>query len=55
MKKLASYLLCGLLIVGCGMSNLGKGSLIGTGAGAVLGALSSSTCWQRMSWYTSCG
>ena len=38
MKKLASYLLCGLLIVGCGMSNLGKGSLIGTGAGAVLGA-----------------
>ena len=38
MKKIASYLLCGLLIVGCGMSNLGKGSLIGTGAGAVLGA-----------------
>ena len=38
MKKFASYLLCGLLIVGCGMSNLGKGSLIGTGAGAAIGA-----------------
>ena len=38
MKKIASFALCGLLIVGCGMSNLGKGSLIGTGAGAVLGA-----------------
>ena len=38
MKKIASFLLCGALIVGCGMSNLGKGSLIGTGAGALLGA-----------------
>ena len=38
MKKLASYFICSLLIVGCGMSNLAKGSLIGTGAGAALGA-----------------
>ena len=38
MKKIASILLCGVLVVGCGMSNLGKGSLIGSGAGAVLGA-----------------
>ena len=36
MKKIASILLCGVLVVGCGMSNLGKGSLIGSGAGAVL-------------------
>ena len=38
MKKIASFFLCGLLIVGCGMSNLGKGTLIGSGAGAALGA-----------------
>jgi len=38
MKKFASILLCGILVMGCGMSNLGKGSLIGSGAGAVLGA-----------------
>ena len=38
MKKIASILLCGILVMGCGMSNLGKGSLIGSGAGAVLGA-----------------
>ena len=38
MKKILSYFLCGALIVGCGMSNLGKGSLIGTGAGAAIGA-----------------
>ena len=38
MKKFASILVCAALVVGCGMSNLGKGSLIGSGAGAVLGA-----------------
>ena len=38
MKKIASFFLCGLLIVGCGMSNLGKGTLIRSGAGAALGA-----------------
>ena len=38
MKKIASILLCGILVMGCGMSNLGKGSLIGSGAGAVIGA-----------------
>ncbi len=38
MKKILSFVLCGALIVGCGMSNLGKGSLIGSGAGAVIGA-----------------
>ena len=38
MKKFASILLCGAILVGCGMSNLGKGALIGSGAGAALGA-----------------
>ena len=38
MKKVASILLCCTLIAGCGISNLGKGSLIGSGAGAALGA-----------------
>lgn len=38
MKKIATILVCGALVVGCGMSNLGKGSLIGAGAGAALGA-----------------
>ncbi|MBP3202022.1 MAG: OmpA family protein [Bacteroidales bacterium] len=38
MKKFASILLCCTLIAGCGISNTGKGSLIGSGAGAVLGA-----------------
>ena len=38
MKKIISIVLCGALIVGCGMSNLGKGALIGTGAGAAVGA-----------------
>ena len=38
MKKLASILLCCTLIAGCGISNTGKGSLIGSGAGAAIGA-----------------
>lgn len=38
MKKVISLLLCGMIVLSCGMSNLGKGSLIGSGAGAVLGA-----------------
>lgn len=38
MKKFASILLCCTLIAGCGISNTGKGSLIGSGAGAALGA-----------------
>lgn len=38
MKKFASILLCGAILVSCGMSNMGKGSLIGAGAGAALGA-----------------
>ena len=38
MKKFASVLLCCALIAGCGVSNTGKGSLIGSGAGALLGA-----------------
>ena len=38
MKKIISLLLCGVVVLSCGMSNLGKGSLIGSGAGAVLGA-----------------
>ena len=39
MKKFVLYCLCGLMIFsGCGMSNTGKGSLIGSGAGAALGA-----------------
>ncbi len=38
MKKFISILLCCTLIAGCGISNTGKGSLIGSGAGAVLGA-----------------
>ena len=38
MKKFLSILLCCSLIAGCGMSNTGKGSLIGSGAGAALGA-----------------
>ena len=38
MKKFASILLCGALLVSCGISNLGKGALIGSGAGAVIGA-----------------
>ena len=38
MKKFASILLCCALIAGCGISNTGKGSLIGSGAGAALGA-----------------
>ena len=38
MKKIASLLVCAALVLGCGMSNMGKGSLIGSGAGAVLGA-----------------
>ena len=38
MKKFLSVLLCGTIVLGCGMSNLGKGSMIGTGAGAALGA-----------------
>jgi len=38
MKKIVSFVLCGALIVGCGMSNLGKGTLIGSGAGAAIGA-----------------
>ncbi len=38
MRKFASLLLCGVLVLGCGISNTGKGSLIGSGAGAALGA-----------------
>ena len=39
MKKYILMFLCGTMIFsGCGMSNLGKGSLIGSGAGAALGA-----------------
>lgn len=38
MKKFASILLCCTLIAGCGISNTGKGSLIGSGAGAAIGA-----------------
>lgn len=38
MKKYLAIFLCGLILAGCGMSNTGKGSLIGTGAGAGLGA-----------------
>ena len=38
MKKVVSIALCGALLVGCGMSNLGKGALIGTSAGAAVGA-----------------
>ena len=39
MKKYVLMFLCGMMIFsGCGMSNLGKGSLIGSGAGAAIGA-----------------
>ena len=38
MKKLVSVLLCGAMLVSCGISNTGKGTLIGAGAGAALGA-----------------
>ena len=38
MKKLVSFLLCGAMLVSCGISNTGKGTLIGSGAGAALGA-----------------
>ena len=39
MKKYVLMFLCGTMIFsGCGMSNLGKGSLIGSGAGAAIGA-----------------
>ena len=39
MKKLVLMFLCGTMILsGCGMSNTGKGSLIGSGAGAAIGA-----------------
>jgi len=39
MKKYILMFLCGTMIFsGCGMSNLGKGSLIGSGAGAAIGA-----------------
>lgn len=38
MKKLVSFVLCGAILVGCGISNLGKGTLIGSGAGAAIGA-----------------
>lgn len=39
MKKFTTIFLCGaILLSSCGMSNLGKGSLIGSGAGAAIGA-----------------
>ena len=38
MKRFLSIILCCSLIAGCGISNTGKGSLIGSGAGAALGA-----------------
>ena len=39
MKKFVTIFLCGAMILsGCGMSNTGKGTLIGSGAGAAIGA-----------------
>ena len=38
MKKILSLLVCGALLVSCGMSRTASGSLIGGGAGAALGA-----------------
>ncbi len=38
MKKILSFILCGVLLAGCGMSKTASGSLIGGGAGAALGA-----------------
>ena len=38
MKKILSILVCGALLVGCGMSKTGQGAIIGTTAGAALGA-----------------
>ena len=39
MKKYVLMFLCGTMILsGCGMSNTGKGSIIGSGAGAAIGA-----------------
>ena len=39
MKKFVLMFLCGTMILsGCGISNTGKGSLIGSGAGAAIGA-----------------
>ena len=39
MKKFVLMFLCGTMILsGCGMTNTGKGSLIGSGAGAAIGA-----------------
>ena len=38
MKKILSFVLCGAVLVSCGVSNTGKGTLIGAGAGAALGA-----------------
>ena len=38
MKKILSILVCGALLVGCGMSKTGSGAIIGTSAGAAIGA-----------------
>ena len=38
MKKILSLLVCGALLVGCGMSKTGSGAIIGTSAGAAIGA-----------------
>ena len=37
-KAILSFLCAGMIFSGCGMSNTGKGALIGTGAGAAVGA-----------------
>ena len=38
MKKILSLVVCGALLVGCGMSKTGSGAIIGTTAGAAIGA-----------------
>ena len=39
MKKFVLMFLCGTMIFsGCGITNTGKGTLIGSGAGAAIGA-----------------
>ena len=38
MKKILSLLVCGAILVGCGMSKTGSGAIIGTSAGAAIGA-----------------
>jgi outer membrane protein OmpA-like peptidoglycan-associated protein len=38
MKKILSLLVCGAILMGCGMSKTGSGAIIGTSAGAAIGA-----------------